>query len=106
MADPRKKLSVNELIDIMNRSKALSVDDSGDTDDVDTLNVESESETINNLEVDQLYDSDDDEEYVPSPHNESYDNDDEEERDAVGSKRKRRMVFTSTPIKGTASTCT
>lgn len=63
----------------------MSVDDSGDTYDVNTLNAESYSETIDNLEVEQLYGSDD-EEYIPNPDNES--DDEAEERNAVGSKRR------------------
>lgn len=51
--DPRQKLSVNELIDITHRSGTLSVHDTGDAYDVDTPNVESDSETIDNLEIDQ-----------------------------------------------------
>lgn len=103
MADPCKKLSVNELINITNGSGTLSLEDSVDRYDVNTLNAESDNETIDKLEVNQLYDSDN-EKYVPSPDNKS--DEEKEERDAVGSMRKRRKVFTSTPIKGTASTCT
>ena len=51
-ADPRKKLSNNHLINIMNRSGVISKQDSGDIDAVDTLNVESISAAIDSLEVD------------------------------------------------------
>ena len=103
MANPLKKLNDNKLIDI-NCSGAFSVDDSGDIDYVETPNVESDSETIDKLEVDQLYDSDENEQYVSSFDNDI--GDDEEERNVVESKGKRRKIFTSFLSKGTASICT
>ena len=70
----------------------------------DTLNVESNNETFDNLEVDQLYSSDEDNKYFLSAHNDT-DDDDEEERDAVNYKEKRGNIFNFIPIKDTASAC-
>jgi len=76
------------------------VDDNGDIDDVDTLNVDGDDETTGQFISGFIIMSVDHEEYVPIPDDES---DDDEVRDAVGSKRKTK-VFTSTLNTASSST--
>lgn len=100
MAARSKVLTDEELVEIMNKSGALSVDNSSDSECVDDVSEESDVE--DNLEPDILYDSDEDREYVPQIESES---DSEGEEDLQRRKIRRRM-FTSTPRKGRASATT
>ncbi|KAK3894430.1 hypothetical protein Pcinc_001779 [Petrolisthes cinctipes] len=103
MAGRGKWLSNEEIIDMMNRSGALSVVDSSDSEDVDDVQPQIESDCINNIEIDELYDSDVDEEYVPLMESASSD---EFDGDDAPPRKKKRKIYTSTPIKSRAPAST
>ena len=92
-------LSGNEVTNLVTNSSGEQ-----DSCDVGLLNLDSDDEVMDNLEADQLYDSDDGEEFVPDPDDEN--DEDVDERDAARSKKWRIRFFASNPIEGTASTST
>lgn len=102
MAARGKVLTDEELVETMNKSGFLSVNDSSDSECVDDLEEfrDNESDVEDNLEAQSLYDSDEDREYVPETDSES----DSEGEDLQ--RRKIRRMFTSTPRKGRASATT
>lgn len=86
----RKRYIDEELADIMNTTGAASDICGGESD------LENEENEINDLEVDLLYDSDEDKEYVPKLGVCSDESSDEED---YSKKKKRTKRLTSTPFK-------
>ena len=91
----KKRYTDEEFAEIMNTTGTLS-DIYGDKS-----GSESDNSEIDKLEVDLLYDSDEDKEYVPKP-GEGGDKSSDEENWSKG-KKKRRERLSSTPAKRQAT---
>ncbi|KAG7175502.1 PiggyBac transposable element-derived protein 4-like 3 [Homarus americanus] len=100
MAGLGKRLTDEQIIELMNQTGVTSVQDNDDSECVDDVEAFSyiDSEVEDNLEIEELYDSDEDVEYFPLLEPESDESDEYDEGDGAP-KKKKRKIYTSTPIK-------
>lgn len=95
MAGQGKALTDEELVDVMNQTGVSSFMGSDTEDDVEPIG-DSESEPYDYLEIELLYDSDNDIEYFPTLEPES---DDSEECEEPPPKKNKRKMYIYTPVK-------